>query len=135
MLIAAGVDLTRATVDDVLPVFKDFVRLPVDSASDGVLFEAGVFDFDGTDEFLLSFTRQLELVDAHGRHERFEQLQCTHQFEVDAGLRRLGDVEEWWFAGDARRLDAYFETIEQHSTFVALRGRRPLRFRVVQEAV
>ena len=135
MLRAAGVDRSRPTPAAVWPVFKEFCRRPVETASDGILVETGGFSFDGAKHFHLTFTRQFEVLRRDGDHAYYEQLQAEFQFQLSSDLEALGGSSARWFAGEDGPLDDYFAAIERSPGFVEVVDQAPASFRVRQERV
>lgn len=74
--------LSETGVDPVDPsflatwqVFKHFASDPVDSPTDGLLFESGVYRFTGPERFTVDFLRQFEVYQDDD-HDHYEQLRC-----------------------------------------------------------
>lgn len=117
-------------------VFKEFVGVPFDTASDGVLYETGIFSFDGPAEFYVSFLRQFEVLYEDGEHDHFEQLTWEFRFPVTDQTRGFGEFDQWWFAGEGPASWANFvAAVEHRPEFVALGATRPQAAIVRQEAV
>jgi len=118
------------------PVFKEFVSMPFDTASDGVLYQVGLSNFYGPEEFYLDFLRQFEVVDEDGEHDHFEQLHCEFRYPVTDETRSFGSFNQWWFAGDEGEGWAEFVAlVEARAEFQALGPTAPKAASVSQEEV
>jgi hypothetical protein len=135
MLRDAGVDPSQPQVAATWSVFRSFMTEPVDSASDGVLVQAGIYDWDGPDRYVFDFLRQVEVLDEDNEHDHYEQLHCEFQFEPSDQLRAFGTFEEWWFQGDEISLDAFMDAIEGRPEFAAVIELSPTAASVEQEEV
>jgi hypothetical protein len=131
MLTAAGVDFDQPDPALVWRVFKDFSRIPVDCAEDGILFQCGVYAFSGTEQFHFDFTRQFT-IEEDGEYDHMEQLQCTLLAPPTDELRAC-KANLWSF--DSPTLDAYFERVEAMPEFQLGIGRQGYRLDVTQDSV
>jgi len=135
LLQAMGADPKHLAVGETWEAFKRFAVEPVATASDGLLFQAGTFDFYGPDRFIVDFVRQFEVVDNEERHEHYEQLHCEFLFEPNPDLRALDTFELWCFPAEGDSPDAFFEEVEGRPEFRAVVARTPISASVFQEAV
>jgi hypothetical protein len=133
MLVRAGVDLAAPDLATTWRVFQEFVDVPVDTASDMVLFQTGVYHFYGPDQFILDFLRQFEVEDDEGEHGYFEQLHCESLYEPVPELRALGEFNRWDEEDDSR--SAFFRGIEARQEFVVPAAFTPVEVRIAQQAV
>ena len=122
-------------VGRVWDIFKSFVAVPFDTASDGVLYETGVFNFHGLDEFYLGFLRQFEVLDEDGEHQDYEQLTCEFRFPVSDETRSFGSVTRWWFTSDDEPWSAFVASVESRPEFTTLRFIAPQAASIQQEMV
>lgn len=127
------------SVGETWQVFKEFVAIPFETEgadSDGVLYQAGIFDFYGRDEFYLEFLRQFEVLDEDGEHDRFEQLHCEFRFPASEATRSFGAFDHWWFPDDPAQPWAEFVAlVERRPEFHALRSIPPQAAKIGQEPV
>ncbi len=111
-------------------VFCDFARRPVtDTASDGVLFQAGTYSFSGVPLFTVGLTRQFERLDPNGGHAYYEQLQCELTFDPESGE----SWSTWFFSGED--WDRFVADVEAHSTFRAACEKTTISSELWQERV
>ncbi len=129
LLRSAGVDPAAATLVATWSVFREFVHEPVETESDGVLVQGGVYDFYGPERYIFDFLRQVQ---EPGKDE-YEQLHCEFEYEATPELRALGDFNEWWFPDQGRPLDDYLEDMRARPEFDAIARLTPIRGRVYQE--
>jgi hypothetical protein len=94
-LIDSAVDADRPTFLATWDVFAQFATEAVDTASDGLLFESGVYRFTGSERFTVQFLRQFEVLYDDGDHDHFEQLRCEFLYEPTEELRALGSLTLW----------------------------------------
>jgi hypothetical protein len=140
LLRARGIDPIRPrSAGETWDVFKDFVAMPFATAgadSDGVLYQTGIFDFYGHDEFYLEFLRQFEVAYNDGEHDHYEQLHCEFRFPVNDVTRAFGSFDHWWFAGDQGQPWADFVAlVERRPEFIALRWIAAQAVSIKQEEV
>jgi hypothetical protein len=129
LLRAAGVDPEAATLAATWNVFREFVHEPVETASDGVLVQGGVYRFYRPERYIFDFLRQVQ----EPGDDELEQLHCKFEFEPTPELRALGTFTEWWFLDEGRPLDDYLDEIRARPEFEAVVGLTPVRGRIFQE--
>jgi hypothetical protein len=113
MLADADVEHGHLARCGVWQVFRTFAEFPMtperhaehldDRDGDLLLFEWGMFENDGNEEFLLDLVRQFSFVDADGTYAGMEQTHCSMWLTPTPELRRLrsgsvwsdGDVGRW----------------------------------------
>lgn len=114
-----------ATVEfDVSPELPD---------QDGFLFEYTTIAGDTI--FSLGITRQFEIVDADGDHERFVQLHCGYRLPVDPELTAEGHQADWWFRGGPEPFEAWFARVADHPIWRHLQRKVRSGFEIRQETV
>jgi hypothetical protein len=145
-----GVSLEAMPFLAVWRCFKQFAETPVDTPSDGLLYEWGIYE-SATDEFNIHFLRQFEVVYPDGEHDRFEQLNCDWTFAVTDALRELpGDplpggtwrwplerpsYVSWWFPGQGVPLASWIGSVESRPEFSVVQTLVPLGTAFGQGAV
>ena len=135
MLIESGVDPDNPAFLETWRVFKQFATETVDTASDGLLFESGVYRFTGPERFTVHFTRQFEVLYEEGDHDHFEQLRCEFLYEPTEELRALGSLTLWCFPSDGESVADWCEEVEQTVEFEWAARLTPSQTEVSQEAV
>src|SRR6266511_5609648 len=135
LLAAACVDSRHPVFGETWDVFKQLAREPVDSSSDGLLFEAGTYAFGGPERFVVDFLRQFEVVGADGAHDHFEQLRCEFEFEVTTEVSAFGSFERWCYPNEGDDLESFFAEVEDRPEFRFALGGSPVSARVEQEGV
>src|SRR5262245_16190206 len=106
----------RPMAEPVWIVFKEFAEQRSDATgpeADGILYQSGVFDFSGRDEFYLDLVRQFEIVDSAGEHQRYEQLHCEFRFELTEELRAFERFSRWWFWDSHEPWMSFVQEIER----------------------
>ena len=132
MLRKAGFNAAKPDPALAWRTFKEFALVPVDCASDGLLFETGVFKTTGAPQFHFSFTRQFTH-DEEGEYSGMEQLGCAFLYAPDHELSQL-KTSLWSF--DSPSLDAYFSQVEALPEFrVPLARFTPISADISQEEV
>ena len=117
-------------------VFKEFIAIPFDTPDDGVLYEIGIYNFYGPDEFYLGFLRQFAVTDEEGEDDYLEQLHCEFRFPVNRETRSFGEFNRWWFASEGTHSWlAFVAGIERRPEFIALRDAKPQAVFMEQEEV
>jgi hypothetical protein len=106
-----------------------------DADSDGLLYQSGVFAFDGPERYYVDLVRQFEVVDSTGEHDHYEQVHCELQHEATDDLRSLGRWERWWFPDRGEPFGAFVTAVEARPEFVALADVSPLSRRVFRDVV
>jgi hypothetical protein len=117
MVVEAGVDPVRPSLEDVDRTWEVFRRFALDPADDvaseageygdGILAQYGVYDWSESQQnefFELDMTRQFA-VPAPGQPD-LRQVNCTFRFTPTDQLRALGEDSLWSFE---MVLDAFFE--------------------------
>ena len=116
----------------------DFVGMASDATgpnADGVLYQAGDFDFYGAEEFYLDFVRQFEVTDEDGEHDHFEQLHCEFRFPMTEATRSFGRFNAWWFVSSREPWVSFAARVEARPEFIALKTAPPTAAKVEQEVV
>ncbi|MFD5819201.1 hypothetical protein [Streptomyces sp. NPDC127038] len=128
-----------ATTDDAWSAFIRFGRMRFGTADspdvDGLLFQYGVYTFDGPDGFSLDLTRQFEVLDENGGHAHFVQVHCELIYEPVPALVALGDFTSWFFHDSGEDLGRWLEALTARDAWAAIREQRPMKVEVYQEAV
>ena len=117
VLVESGVDPDNPTFLHTWQVFKHFVAEAVDTASDGLLFESGVYRFTGFERFTVDFLRQFEVLYEDGDHDHFEQLRCEFLYEPTEDLRALGSLALWCFPSDGESAADWCQEVEHTVEF------------------
>jgi hypothetical protein len=138
-----GVSLEAMPFLAVWRCFKEFAETPVDTPSDGLLYEWYI-DENVPDEFNIHFLRSFEVVDPDGEdEEEYEEVNCDWTFVVTDALRELpGDplpggtwrwpldrpaYASWWFPGEGVPLASWIEEVESRPEFSVVQTLVPLR--------
>jgi hypothetical protein len=135
MLIESGFDPDNPAFLETWRVFKQFATETVDTASDGLLFESGLYRFTGPERFTVHFTRQFEVLYEDGDHDHFEQLRCEFLYEPTEELRALGSLTLWCFPSDGESVADWCEEVEHTVEFEWAARLTPSQTEVSQEAV
>jgi hypothetical protein len=109
--------------------------VPAGQDADGYLFQYGEADWLPEPGFVLSLARQLEVVDAHGEHESYLQVQFQYRYPMNADLEVAGSVSQWWFPEGDDRLDAWLTSLQSLPIGDLLRGLAPSEFVVWEDKV
>lgn len=132
MLNEADFDLRKPNPPIALGVLRRFATVQFDCADDAFLFQCGVYDFTGRDEYQLDFVRQFSF-EENGEYDRMEQLRCTIYFEPDPELRAL-ESNLWSY--DCASVSEFFEQASKMPGYTtAVEGRVPTRAEIAQEQV
>ena len=126
MLAEGGIDLEQPALLETWRVFRTFAEQPIDSESDGILVQSGVYDEDDGERFVFDFLRQVQLPD----DDEFLQIHCEFQFSPTPDLRELGVFEQWWFSDEGDSPSTYFDEIEARPEFRAVSMLTPTQGRV-----
>lgn len=122
-------------IDDIKTIwetFKDFCKEPVEGEEDiEILFQCGVFDFTGEDQFHLDFVRQFTVYE-EDEYSRMEQLHCEFLFKPTDELRRL-EIEAW--SMDYDDVDDFFNHIENLQEFKIPMNLEPIKSEIYQEKI
>ncbi|MFI2241231.1 hypothetical protein [Streptomyces chrestomyceticus] len=128
------------SVGDFLEIMRNFegeefdVPRAANSDSDGFLFEYGRASWFAEPTFVLSCTRQLELVDASGEHEAYSQVLFEYRYRLDAELENL-QHSLWWFRDNGTLFTEWIEAVRRDQIWRILQNRNPTAFEVTQEWV
>lgn len=131
----AGVALDDPHFLTAWEVFKSFAAEAVDTSSDGLLFESGVYRFTGSERFTVSFLRQFETIDEDGDHDQYQQLRCEFLYEPADELRSLGSSTIWCFPSEGDSLPDWCKEVEDRVEFNRAARLVPVDSRVSQEPV
>jgi hypothetical protein len=125
------------TAEEVMAAVRDFERItfevPDREDSDGFLFQYGKVNWFPDPTFVVSFVRQLEIVDADGEHEAYSQVQLEYRYRVDSDLDSIQGHNSWWFADSQRPFDEWLESVRRDPVWGIIRGKVPDAFDVSQE--
>jgi len=133
MMAEVGLDSTQLEPQQAWEVFKRFAARPVECASDGLLFQCGVYDFTGKPMFHFDFVRQFT-IEKRGDCDHIEQLHIEFLFEPTQQVRDMR-FNKWSF--DFQSLDEFFRFIEAHQEFRATieSAVRPAHVKLYQERI
>jgi hypothetical protein len=120
LLRSAEVDFAAPDPGHVWDVFKQFVRIPVEGAEDGVLYQTGLYGFGKPPTFQIGLVRQFSFFEG-GEYDRMEQLQCDLHFQPDEDLRALAAFNTW--ADHYPSLHAFFRLVESRPEWPLVRMR------------
>ena len=134
-LIEPGINPNNPTFLGAWQVFKQFAAEAVDTASDGLLFQSGVYRFTGSERLTVSFLRQFELLYDDGDHDHFEQLSCEFLYEPTDELRAIGSFTLWCFPSDGESVADWCEAVENRIEFQWASRLVPSQAAVAQEVV
>lgn len=134
-LVESGVDPDNPTFLATWRVFKHFAAEAVETASDGLLFESGVYRFTGSERFTVDFLRQFEVLYEDGDHDYFEQLRCEFLYEPTEELRALGSLTLWCFPSDGESVADWCDEVERRVEFEWATRLAPSQATVSQERV
>jgi len=94
--------------------FKCFSNYQIECANDDFLWQTGVYNFTGKEEFSCEIVRQFSHVDSNGIHTHMEQLSLTFYYNSNELLSQLkGNV--WSIDFDSN--DAFFLHVEGLDSF------------------
>ncbi|MFE9125091.1 hypothetical protein ACFYOF_06655 [Streptomyces sp. NPDC007148] len=127
------------TAEDAWSAFIRFGQMRFSTAdspdADGLLFQYGVYSFDGPEAFSLDLTRQFEVLGEDGDHDHFVQVHCELIYEPVPALVALGDFTSWFFHDSGEDLGQWLEALTTRDAWAAIREQRPVKLEVYQEAV
>jgi hypothetical protein len=131
MFASARVELPAADLRPIWSVFKEFCRtVKVNTPSDIVLFEIGVFNFFGAEQFHLHFVRQFAHPEEDDEEEPI-QLDCVWLYDPVDELRGLGRWNRWSVQDPS--LEAFFATVEGQPYLDTANRYRPVEVKLFQE--
>lgn len=114
-------------------VFKKFNRLRFDCSDDSLLFEAGVYDVTGEEQFYLSMVRQFT-IEVDGEYDYMEQIHLDLIYPADD---RLGSLNEtlWTYDFDDD-IPAFIAAVEESPAFnIALEEYHALASDIYQDEI
>lgn len=112
--------------------FKTFCKEPVEGEEGKeILFQCGIYDFTGEEQFHLDFVRQFTVYE-EDEYSRMEQLHCEFLFKSTVELSML-EIEEW--SMDYDDIDEFFNHIENLQEFKIPLNLRPIKSEIYQEEV
>jgi hypothetical protein len=98
-----------------IELLKDFSHIEFDvpniEDADGCLFQYGIASWLDEPAFVLSFVRQLEILDTSGEHESYSQVQFEFRYDLTQELRQLGSCSKWWFPNVGVPFDAWLDSV------------------------
>lgn len=97
------------TVSEMVDIFELICQIPLDSEEDDLLYENGVFSFDGAEKFYFSLTRQFMTEETE---DEYMQLQCALKFPVDEQNRNFKMT--YWSEAEDEDFETFFDTV-RHS--------------------
>jgi hypothetical protein len=113
MMVESGVDSQKPVPRAGWEVFKRFAARPVYCASDGLLFQCGVYEFTGKPMFHFDFVRQFR-IEKDGDYDHMQQLHIEFLFEPTPQTGEM-HFDKWSF--DFRSLEEWFRFIEARPEF------------------
>ena len=115
MLKEAGFQYKEPNVKLAWGVFKEMCLVEFECAGDDLLFETGTYNFEGQEEFLLSFVRQFT-IEVDGEYDYMEQLHLDFGYKPEAELGSLKKILWTYdFDGDFSK---FFQAVEQSPAFL-----------------
>ncbi|MFE4608857.1 hypothetical protein ACFRK5_10945 [Streptomyces niveus] len=119
------------------PAFTRFGRQRFATAptpdSDGLLFQYGTYAFSGRPMFTVDLTRQFDISDGDGEHDRYVQVHCELRYECEPALDALGSFNSWFFHDADADLDEWLADMEVQLELLLVRG--PSEVDVYEESV
>ncbi|MFD9339554.1 hypothetical protein ACFWBF_35000 [Streptomyces sp. NPDC060028] len=103
--------------------------------ADGLLFQYGIYSFDGPAAFTLDLTRQFEAVDSAGNHDHYVQVHCELRYEITPALQGLGSFDSWFFHDAGEDLEEWAVGLSERAVWTTIRTLKPAQIRVYQEHV
>ncbi len=94
--------------------FKKFVAEPVECEDDGILFQAGCYNFTGETLFYFEFIRQFSINDKDGEYEHMEQLHLEFTCDTTPDLIAL-ETNLW--AYDFPSIEEFYNNVESLPEF------------------
>lgn len=98
------------TVSEMVEVFERICQIPLDTEEDDLLYETGIFSFDGTEKFYFSLTRQFVTEETE---DEYLQLQCALKFPVDAQNKHF-KITYW---SEDEDFESFFDTVRQSPAY------------------
>ncbi|WP_249374747.1 hypothetical protein [Streptomyces sp. I05A-00742] len=136
---AGGRGLADLDTEDAWSAYLRFGRRLFDVSgapdADGLLFQYGIYSFNGPAAFTLSLTRQFQVTDGQGDHDHFVQVECELQYGFAPALQALGSFDSWFFHGAGDDLDEWARGLSGRAAWTTIRTFKPARIRVCQEQV
>ncbi|MDQ0604990.1 hypothetical protein QF037_009335 [Streptomyces canus] len=130
---------TDLDTEDAWLAFLRFGRRLFDVAdtadADGLLFQYGIYSFDGPATFTLDLARQFEIADSDGNHDHYVQVHCELRYGPAPALQALGSFHSWFFHGAGDNLDEWAEELSARAAWTTIRPLRPTDIKVYQEQV
>lgn len=106
-----SVDLNM-TLSELVDVFQKMCRIPVESETDMILFETGIFDFMGESLLYFSLVRQLD-----GEYDEYVQIHLDIMFKPDKKNAKF-DKADWYEFID----ENVFEEIKKSKEYLYLKN-------------
>ncbi|MFF0478001.1 hypothetical protein [Streptomyces sp. NPDC004284] len=103
--------------------------------ADGLLFQYGIYAFDGPAAFMLDLVRQFAVVDEGGDHDHYVQVHCELRYGPTPALRALGGFGSWFFQDSGEDLDEWARALDERAVWAVVRELEPVGVRVYQERV
>lgn len=127
------------TTEDAWSAFARFGRLRFSTADspdvDGLLFQYGVYAFDGPEAFSLDLTRQFDVLDDEGDHDHFVQVHCELVYEPVPALAALGNFSSWFFHDSGDDLERWLAAFTARDAWAVIREHSPVKIEVYRETV
>ncbi|MEU6647119.1 hypothetical protein ABZ863_31945 [Saccharomonospora sp. NPDC046836] len=101
--------------------------------ADGLLFQYGTHAFDGPPAFTL--TRQFEISDSNGDHDRHLQVHCELRYGLALALEALGSFDSWFFHDAGDDLEEWAQGLTERAAWATIHRLKPTEIRVYQEQV
>lgn len=95
-------------------VFKKLSCLRFDCSDDSLLFETGVYDFTGEEQFYLSMVRQFT-IEVDGEYDYMEQIHLEFSYRTDEKLAGL--KETFWTYDFDDDVSAFIAAVEESPAF------------------
>ncbi len=119
--------------EDIRKVWEEFKlfakKTVIGEEEKAILFQCGVYDFEGEELFHYDFVRQFVDEENGG----YQQLHCEFVFKPTKELRECEEAE-WHFDTDGE-IEEFFHEIEKLQAFQIPLGYKPLRFELYQEEI
>ncbi|MER7951861.1 hypothetical protein ABTY59_31135 [Streptomyces sp. NPDC096079] len=131
--------LDELVTEDCWRAFLHFGRrlfdVPDAPDADGLLLPYGTHAFGGPREFTLDLTRQFEISDSNGDHDRYVQVHRELRYGPAPALKALGSFDSWFFHDAGDDLDDRAQALTERAAWATIRRLRPTENRVYQEQV
>ncbi|MFJ3222656.1 hypothetical protein ACIPJS_04735 [Streptomyces sp. NPDC086783] len=125
--------------EDIWLAFLRFGRrlfdVPDTPDADGLLFQYGIYAFDGPASFTLDLTRQFEVSGRAGDHDHYTQVHCELRYGLAPDLAALESFDSWFFHGAGDDLDLWARRLAGRPAWAVIRRLRPVLVRVYEERV